>query len=438
MRERTGASAPTVLSTSGYGTPYARMGRMSQVQDPVTLPQRSEAVAPLPEVVGARLERMVEELAALVSIESPSNSPEGLRACADYLSTLGTTLLGRRPERRRTEAIEHLLWRFGARPRILLVGHFDTVHPIGTLEVFPFSDDGTTITGPGVCDMKGGLIVLLHAVSVLVERHGADALDGLWIFLNADEEVASERSMPILEELARDATVALVFENGGADGELKVERRGRSDYELRFTGRAVHAGMRPQDGINAITELVRQYDRVVAIGDPAVGTSVTPTLASAGSTFNTVPEHASLRIDVRCARPEEQVRVDHEMRSLRPVQEGASIDVVGGIQMHPMSSESSAALWQLAQDVADVVGQHGISAMAVGGTSNACDLARLGLQVIDGLGTVGEDDHTLTEWMAKESLVSRTVLAAGMAAALLGLPVDGKLVPTPLAVATVG
>jgi len=383
------------------------------------------------EVMADRLPRMVEELAALVSIESPSEDLDALRLCANYLSTLGTTLLGFAPEVVERDGRPHLLWIFGATPRVLLVGHFDTVHPMGTIDVFPFSDDGEIIRGPGTCDMKGGLVVALHALAVLRERYGDDALDGVALFLNADEELGSPSSVPVLAELATTARVALVFENGGGNGELKTERRGRSDYELRFTGRSVHAGMRPQDGVNAIAELAAQYERVTSLSDFGLGTSVTPTLASAGTTFNTVPDLATMRLDVRCALPEEQHRVDREIREIRPVIPGAEVEVRGSIQIHPMPSHVSQELVRLAVEVSAAVGVEAPGQMAAGGSSNACDLAGLGLRTIDGLGTIGEDDHTHREWMTKRSLVTRSALAAGMVASLVGLPVDGEALPPP-------
>ena len=367
----------------------------------------------------SRLPQMLEELAALTDIESPSNSLEALGACARYLESLGSSLLGRRPRRFDIDGKTHLLWQFGEAPRIVLVGHYDTVHPLGTVMRFPFSVDGDIARGPGVCDMKGGVITALHALRDLRDELGDEALDGVALFVNADEEIGSPGSQSVISELGQTVKVAIGFENAGTDWQIKIERRGTSHYNVIAHGRAAHAGDHAEKGINAIRELSAQVPCIDAIADAQLGTSVTPTTIEGGTTYNTVPERASMWVDVRARNKEEQLRVDREIRKLVPLLTEAEIEVVGQIDQPPMPEESAMRLFELAERVGKDFGIDELKKMAVGGAADTCRFAAAGAEAIDGFGAVGGDDHSDREWIYASSMPRQAALAAGLIERLL-------------------
>ncbi|GAA0948944.1 hypothetical protein GCM10009558_064730 [Virgisporangium aurantiacum] len=225
---------------------------------------------------------MINELQQLVEVESPSSDEKATARSADAVTELGERHLGTSPER----TGNHLVWRHGP-TRILLLGHHDTVWPIGTLERWPFRMNGTRATGPGCFDMKAGLVQMFHALATL------PSLDGITVVVNADEEIGSPSSQKLIGDAVSGATAALVCEPSAA-GALKTARKGIARYELRITGRAAHTGLDPARGINAGVELAHQTIAVAHLGGG--DTTVTPTVLRAGTTTNTVPADASLTV----------------------------------------------------------------------------------------------------------------------------------------------
>src|SRR5579875_1675478 len=268
-----------------------------------------------------------EELAALVSAESPSDDLQATAACARVAAQIGTARLGRPPEELQSAGRLHLRWRFGAQCRVLLLGHLDTVWPLGTLGRWPFDVEGDRATGPGVFDMKAGVVQLLAAASML------DDPDGAWVLLTSDEEVGSAAAQPLIADAVRGAAAVLVFEPS-ADGALKTARKGVAQYTVRVTGRAAHAGL----------------------DDPAAGTTVTPTVVSAGTAANVVPSAATVAVDVRTATLAEQERVSQALRGLGPVVPGAAVEVIQGMRVPPLQAESSRELFALAGQAAADLG----------------------------------------------------------------------------------
>ncbi|HEX8929577.1 MAG TPA: M20/M25/M40 family metallo-hydrolase, partial [Actinomycetota bacterium] len=237
---------------------------------------------------------MVAALRALVEAESPSADPAALRACADRIAELGGGLLGAEPERLAVGGLVHLRWRFGGPTRVLVLCHYDTVWPLGTLAGWPFGIADGVATGPGAFDMKAGLVQGLFALA------GLDRRDGVTLLVTADEEVGSETSRALIESEAAGASAALVLEpSAGPGGALKVARKGTSRYEVEVAGRAAHAGLEPEKGVNAGLELAHQLLALEVLADVAAGTTLTPTLLSGGTTTNTVPAQAKVAIDVR-------------------------------------------------------------------------------------------------------------------------------------------
>lgn len=354
----------------------------------------------------------LDALGALVEAESPSTDPEACRRCADVLADLGAERLGAPAERLEAGASPALRWRFGGPTRVLLVGHLDTVWPLGTLADIPFRVEGDRATGPGVFDMKAGLVQAFLALGAL------ESLDGVTLLVTSDEEIGSPGSRALIEAEATGAAAALVLEPS-ADGALKSARKGVSLYTLHVRGRAAHAGLEPERGVNALVELANQVPRIAALSAVDVGTTVTPTVAAAGTTTNTVPDAAWVHIDARAASVAEQERVDRAMRSLDPVLSGAELVVEGGPNRPPLPEEASAGLVAAAQRLAASVGVDGLRAVAVGGGSDGNFTAGVGTPTLDGLGAVGGGAHARDEWTDLSAMAPRAALVAALVRELL-------------------
>jgi glutamate carboxypeptidase len=357
---------------------------------------------------GVDAARMLDDLAALVAVESPSADVAATGRCADVLAAIGSDVLGVDADRLDAGGHPAVRWRFGGPTRVLLVGHLDTVWPMGTLAELPFDVRDGRATGPGVFDMKAGLVQGVHALRSL------DDLDGVTFLVTSDEETGSLGSRALIEDEARGARAALVLEPS-ADGALKTARKGVSMYGVHVRGRAAHAGLEPEKGVNALVELAHQVLALTAIARPEVGTTVTPTVARAGTVTNVVPEEASADVDVRCATPDEQQRVDAAMRSLRAVVAGADVRITGGPNRPPMPASSSADLFALASKLAAFT----VSGVEVGGGSDGNFTAGVGTPTLDGLGAVGDGAHARHEWADVDAMPVRAKLVADLVRELL-------------------
>lgn len=349
---------------------------------------------------------MLADLERLICCESPSSDLDALHRCADVLTGIGTTRLGQAPVR--TEAGGRPVLRFGpADPAVLLLGHLDTVHPIGTLAQTPYRVIDGRVYGPGVFDMKLGLVQALHAMAACTSR------DDVALLVTADEELGSPASRTVIETAAARSRAVLVLE-ASVDGKLKTARKGVSTYELQFTGRAAHAGLEPEKGANTSLALAQAILAVSDLADASVGTTVTPTVARSGVTINTVPDTASLAIDVRAASRDEQERVDKAIRALPSPVDGVSIEVLGGINRPPLEASLSSELFAVAQEVAGELGLPPLEGAHVGGGSDGNFTAGLGIPTLDGLGAVGNGAHTVHEWADVDAFGERTRLLTGL------------------------
>ncbi|MFF3671203.1 M20 family metallopeptidase [Microtetraspora malaysiensis] len=369
---------------------------------------------------GFALPAMVRDLEMLVTCETPSADLAALAVGAEVVATLGERLLGRAPEWVYLGGRTHLTWRFGDGPgRVLLLGHYDTVWPVGSLARLPWSADGGIARGPGCFDMKAGLVMLFHALAALPDR------SGITVLINADEEIGSPTSASLIEEAARGRRAALVLEPSGAGGALKIARKGVSAHTVTMLGRAAHAGLEPERGVNALVEAAHQVLAVAALADPALGTTVTPTLLSAGSAGNTVPAEATLQIDVRAADEAEQRRVEAALAALRPCLPGAEIHVVPGMSCPPLEPRRSAELFDLARRLAEGQGIT-LRGIAVGGGSDGNRTAAAGTPTLDGLGAVGGGAHADDEHVVLAELPARTALLASLLRELTASPSSGS------------
>ncbi|WP_353114546.1 M20 family metallopeptidase [Microbacterium sp.] len=355
-------------------------------------------------------EALVAHIGELVRRESPSSDLDAVAESAEVVAALGERLLGVAPERIVVDGCTHLGWSFGV-PRVLLVGHHDTVWPLGSLERLPFRVDDGIVRGPGCFDMKTGVVMALHAVAALDDR------DGVGILITGDEELGSPRSRALIEQRATGCRAALVLEAAGDGGALKVARKGVSLYRVHVTGRAAHAGLEPEKGVNAAVEAAELLLAVAGLGSPDAGTTVTPTLLSAGTTTNTVPAEAAFSVDVRVRTLAEQERVDVAMRALRG--RDASVRIEGGPNRPPMEEGSAAELFALASRVAASLGIPPFEGIAVGGASDGNFTAGIGVPTLDGLGAVGGGAHADDEHVIAEFIPQRTALLEGLLRELL-------------------
>jgi glutamate carboxypeptidase len=355
---------------------------------------------------------IVDTIRRLVECESPSDDEAAVGRSADLVAEIGTALLGSAPERLVVDGCSHVRWRFGAATRVLLLAHHDTVWPLGTIERLPSAVVDGVLRGPGSFDMKTGLAMALHAIASLDER------DGVTLLVTGDEETGSARSRELIEQTVRGASAALVLEASGDGGAIKEARKGVSMYEIAVLGRAAHAGLEPEKGINATVALAHLVLAVDALGDTGVGTSVTPTRADSGSTGNTVPAGALLRVDVRAWSAAELERVDQALRAYVSPVPGATVTIGGGINRPPLERRMSSDLVGLADRISASVGAGRVRTVAVGGGSDGNFTAGAGVPTLDGLGAVGGGAHADDEHVMVAEILPRTRLLAAMAAAI--------------------
>ena len=358
------------------------------------------------ETLRSRTHEMTDALRALVEVESPSHDLAAVARCADAVAALGRDLLGAEPERLEVEGRVHLRWRFG-RTRIALIGHMDTVWQAGTLAEWPFEVRDGVAAGPGVFDMKGGIVQGLFALSTLGD------LEGIALLITSDEELGSHSSEALIAETARPAIAALILEPAAGDA-LKTSRKGVSIYEIRITGKEAHAGLEPENGVNALTELAHVVVALEAIADANAGTTVTPSVAQAGTAVNVVPAGAVVKVDVRAAEPDEQKRVDKAIRALTPQDARATIEVLGGINRGPMRASASEDLFARAKRLAAELDLPELKGTAVGGGSDGNYTAELGIPTLDGLGAVGGGAHARSEHIILSAMAERAALVAAL------------------------
>jgi glutamate carboxypeptidase len=360
------------------------------------------------------LSDLLDDLRVLVECESPSADLEAVARSAEVVARVGAARLGVEPERIVIDGRTHLRWRLGAGPtRVLLLGHHDTVWPLGSLADRPFVVEDGVVRGPGCFDMKAGLVMAFHAAASLTDR------DGVTILVTGDEEVGSPSSRALIEQEAAGASAALVLEASADGGALKTERKGTSLYEVVVHGRAAHAGLEPEAGVNATLELAHQALAVTGLADPGRGTTVTPTTSRAGTTSNTVPARGSFVVDVRVGSAAEQDRVDAAMQELRPVLPGASLQVLGGANRPPLEGSASRALFARAAALAAALGLPDLTSASVGGASDGNFTAGVGTPTLDGLGAVGGGAHADDEHVLVDDVPRRTALVAALVADLL-------------------
>ena len=298
---------------------------------------------------------------------------------------------------------------------LLLMGHLDTVYPDGTAAARPMRFAGSKIIGPGVCDMKGGLLVGMYALRALQLANFQDFAE-IGFFFNSDEEIGSPASRPLYEPIARGMDAALVLESARANGDIVSARKGSGEFTLHVTGKAAHAGVEPEKGASAVVELAHQILALQGLNGLAAGVTVNPGVVGGGTVSNVIPAEAWVVVDVRATDPVGAESITRALRSLpaRTTVPGTRAELTGYFSYPPMAKTPAVGfLADLAHDAAHESGFE-INDMATGGASDANVLASFGLPVLDGLGPVGGLDHSPDEYIESESFAPRAAMVAGL------------------------
>lgn len=345
---------------------------------------------------------IVEDLKRLVEFESPSEDLPACRGVVELAIQIANENL--KPE---AELIEEngrpIFWWGSKNPKVVLLAHLDTVWPKGSY-LPTWSVSGDIAKGPGVFDMKAGFLQAIYAVK---EIPGADSK--VAIIATTDEELGSQSSKALIERVSKSASAVLVLE-ASLNGKVKTGRKGTSMYQIALHGRASHAGLEPEKGINATTEIATIVIEVAKLANPEFGTTVVPTVMHAGTTTNTVPALATLDIDIRSFSAAELIRVDTAIRKLAAAHPEAKLEVKGGINRPPLETSATLELYEILEKVASEIGMEPVGHASVGGASDGNFAAAAGARVLDGLGAVGDGAHAPHEQILLSSIPSRVKL----------------------------
>jgi glutamate carboxypeptidase len=354
---------------------------------------------------------------ALVGRESPSHDTASLEACA-------SELVGRLEEAGATvsrvpalSTAAHVVAQWpGDGPEILLVGHFDTVWPVGQIARMPLELREGKLFGPGILDMKAGLGIGVTAAKVVASGVPAAQRPRITLIATSDEEVGSRSSRAEIERRARQSAAVLVLEPALPGGAVKTARKGVGEFEIAAEGISSHAGADPGAGASAVHEIARQILTIDALNDPARGLTVNVGVVTGGTRSNVVAERASAMVDVRVSRMDDASRVEAALAALQPHNPRVKLTVTGGVNRPPMERTAGVArLYGIAREVARDMGRD-LAEGATGGASDGNFTAALGVPTLDGLGALGDGPHALHEHILVKELVPRAALVAGLLA----------------------
>jgi glutamate carboxypeptidase len=369
-----------------------------------------------------RRDQMVQTIHQLVEIESPSDNKEGVDRLGKLLAGRFEGLGGHAKFHRVQKFGDHLQVDFAGTGRgkpVLLLGHLDTVYPLGTLATMPCRVASGRLWGPGTFDMKSGIALMLHAIEALRAWHQDVLPRPVTVLLVSDEEVGSDTSRRITENLARQSAAVLVLEpSQGPKGAVKTARKGIGEYVLKVTGKAAHSGLDFEKGQSAILELARQIVAIQKLIDLKRGLTLNVGTVQGGTRVNVIPAEASAVLDVRVARKQDAAGIDRKLRSLKPFNRKCKLEISGGMNRPPMERTSSvAALYKKAAEIAKQMGWK-LEEAAVGGGSDGNFTAGLGIPTLDGLGGVGEGAHATHESILISELPKRAALLAELIASV--------------------
>ena len=363
-----------------------------------------------------RESQMIEDLRVLVELESPSMTKASVDLLGNEIAARFERMGGKVRFHSQVKFGDHLQVDFkgsGSGKPVLLLGHFDTVWELGTLVTMPFRIEDGILYGPGVLDMKAGIVMAMHAIQVL-QQCGAIIPDLICLWVT-DEEVGSETSRGLTERIAKDCAAVLVLEPAQMPGgRVKTARKGVGEFTLRVTGKAAHSGVDFEKGHSAILELARQILAVSMFVEPDRGITVNPGVIRGGTRSNVIAAHAECDVDLRIARLEDASYLENKFKQLRPFDSACRLDVAGGINRPPMERTAGVAhLYGIARELAGELDLD-LGEASTGGGSDGNFTAALGIPTLDGLGGVGEGAHARHEHIHVAELSRRTALLAGL------------------------
>jgi glutamate carboxypeptidase len=368
-----------------------------------------------------RLRQMLATLRRFVEAESPSLDKAAADNCCGVIAEEWRKpglRVERIAQKHRGDHLRIAYWPNKTRPtgQLLVLGHYDTVYSCGTLRKMPFRVAAGKAYGPGIFDMKAGIVQAFYALQALQETN-ADLHKRLVLLWTSDEEIGSESSRKLIEAEARRSDAVFVLEPSfGPRGLLKTARKGVGTAELTVRGRASHAGLAPQEGINAIHELARQLSRIEKWNDFRRGITINAGIVEGGTRTNVIPERARAVLDLRALRVSDMRSLEDRLRDLRPFQSGARLEVTGGFDRPPLEHKMSASLFARAQLLAKQMNLP-LGECTVGGGSDGNFTAALGVPTLDGLGAVGDGAHSSHEHIVINTMPARAALLAALLAA---------------------
>ena len=342
---------------------------------------------------------MLSALEKLVRLESPTEDLDACRAVIELAGQIALDVLGTPAQIREVNG-RPVFWWGAQNPDVIVLAHLDTVWPKGSFQSL-WSIKDSAASGPGIFDMKAGFIQGLFAMK---------GIDGsVALVATSDEETGSTTSKEFIKEISAKAKAVLVVE-ATLNGKVKTGRKGTAMYQVKIHGKASHAGLEPEKGVNATVEMGHAILAVSGLENKELGTTVVPTMLRSGNTTNTVPDLAVLDIDVRSFSMAELQRVDTAVRNLSAVNPAARYEIVGGFNRPPLETTSTMALYERAERVAKALGMPPLGHASVGGASDGNFAAAAGAQVLDGLGAVGDGAHAAHEWVDITTLENRSAL----------------------------
>jgi len=372
-----------------------------------------------------RKDAIAETVRQLVEVESPSDNKQAVDKLGALLAGRFEGLGGHAKFHRMQKCGDHLQVDFAAgrsgKP-VLLLGHIDTVYPMGTLPGMPCVVADGRLYGPGVLDMKSGIAMMLYALDGLRTWHNDSLPRPVTILLVSDEEVGSDSSRPITESLARRSAAVLVLEPSyGSKGAVKTARKGVGEYSIKVTGRAAHSGLDFEKGESAIIEMAKQITAISKLVDLKRGLTLNVGLVSGGTRTNVIPAQATALLDVRVARMKDAALIDRQLHALKPFNRKCKLEISGGVNRPPMErTPANAALYKQAADIAKHMGLK-LEEASVGGGSDGNFTSSLGIPTLDGLGAVGEGAHAAHESIFLSELPPRAALLAQLIESVRGL-----------------
>ena len=333
---------------------------------------------------------ILDDLKSLVECESPTEDLAACRKVVDLAVSITSEVLNKSAEVF-DENGRPVYWLGSKNPEIILLAHLDTVWPIGSFKPL-WNVDGDKVTGPGTFDMKAGFLQGLYAIKDI-------SLEKVALVATTDEEVGSQTSKELIRRISAKAKVVLVLE-ASINGKVKTGRKGTAMYQIKVIGKASHAGLEPEKGINATVEIANQVKNLIGLENLAKGTTVVPTKLTSGTTTNTVPAESHLDVDVRSFEMKELERVDQAIKGLTATIPGAKLIISGGINRPPLEERSTIELYKKVENSAKKIGMGPVGHIAVGGASDGNFAAEAGAKVLDGLGAVGDGAHAPHEYIS--------------------------------------